>query len=299
MDVSIVIVNYNTRQMTEDCIRSIQKYTDGLEYEIILVDNASTDGSQEFFKTFDNIKFIQATENLGFGRANNLGVKSTMGKYLFFLNSDTLLTENSVKKMVGFFEENKERLQIGALGCILTDTWGHYNGAGNELPNCKKEISIYKSIIPGVKMVSAKSVVPVFPLEKDFFEIGYVIGADLMMRRDVFEQLNGFDPDYFMYYEESDLQKRMRDLGMKAWIFTGTKIIHLEDGTGKRLKKYNNRKRTIVHKSRNIYLKKNDSAQFSEYKFWDNIYLTFAKLNPAYSKEENREYVEEIKKTHQ
>lgn len=298
MDCSIIIVNYNTKEITRACLQSIFRHTSEINFEVILVDNASSDGSSSEFAEYPGIKFIQTPENLGFGRANNFGAKSASGKYIFFLNSDTLLTENSVKRMVDFFDENQNRLKIGSLGCILTDSDGNFNGAGDELPNVTKEINIYKSVIPGIKFFTKAPKPLALPLEDEYFEIGYVIGADLMMERTVFERLGGFDPDYFMYYEESDLQKRMRDLGLKAWVYTGTTIIHLEDGTGKSLKKYSNKKRTIVHKSRNIYLKKNDSVNFHVYKFWDNVYLTFAKLNPAYSRQENREYFEEIKKTH-
>lgn len=298
MKASIIIVNYNTLSLTEACINSIRKFTTEIAYEIILVDNASSDGSSTYFRDFKDITFVEAPENLGFGRANNLGAELATGEFLFFLNSDTLLTENSIKILTDFFTENQHKLRIGALGCILVDKEGNYNGSGNELPVCRTEIEMYKSVIPGMKLFTKKPRPFTIPKGKEYFEIGYVIGADLLMRREVFEQLGGFDPDYFMYYEESDLQKRMRDLGLKAWIYTGTKLIHLEDGTGKSLKKYSNRKRTIVHKSRNIYLKKNDPAHFRHYRFWDNIYLSFAKYNPSYSRTENREYYDEIKKTH-
>ena len=299
MKVSIIIVNYNTLSLTEACINSVREFTTGIEYELILVDNGSTDNSSAYFKDVEGITFVQATENLGFGRANNLGAELATGEFLFFLNSDTLLTHNSIKILTDFFTENQYTLKIGALGCILVDKDGNYNGSGNNLPVCKTEIEIYKSVIPGIKLFSKKPLPFTIPKGNDFFEIGYVIGADLMMRREVFEELGGFDPDFFMYYEESDLQKRMAVLGLKAWVYTGTKIIHLEDGTGKSLKKYSNRKRIIVHKSRNIYLKKNDRPNFARYKFWDNIYLNFAKINPSYTKAENREYYDEIKKTHQ
>lgn len=298
MDVSIIIVNYNTLQLTKNCITSIIKHTEGVLYEIILVDNASSDNSSKYFAGLKGITFISSSENLGFGKANNLGAELATGEFLFFLNSDTLLTENSIKILTDFFNENQYKLKVGALGCILVDKEGNYNGSGNDLPVCRTEIEIYKSLIPVIKVFFQKPQPFTIPQGKEFFEIGYVIGADLLMKRKVFEQLGGFDPDYFMYYEESDLQKRMRDLGLKAWIYAETKLIHLEDGTGKSLKKYSNRKRTIVHKSRNIYLKKNDPSHFGRYKFWDNIYLSFAKHNPSYSSTENREYYDEIKKTH-
>ena len=90
MDVSIIIVNYNTKDLTSQCIDSIYEKTQGVRFEIILVDNASTDGSKEVFEKDTRITYIYSDENLGFGRANNLGAKVAKGKYLFLLNSDTI-----------------------------------------------------------------------------------------------------------------------------------------------------------------------------------------------------------------
>ncbi|WDF68966.1 glycosyltransferase family 2 protein [Sphingobacterium oryzagri] len=297
MDCSIIIVNYNTKELTDACINSIIQYSKDIAYEIILVDNNSTDGSSLLFAERKDIKFIEASQNLGFGRANNLGAKQAKGKYLFFLNSDTLLLENSIKEMVAFFENNGESLKIGALGCILVDKNLEYNGCGSFLPTCASEIKRYKTVIPFLrKFNNVQDLVK--PLDVTSFEVGYVIGADLMMRSSVFNSLGGFDSMFFMYYEESDLQKRMKDIGYKAWIYTKTKIIHLEDGSGKQVKNYNNRKRIIVHTSKNLYLKKNDAESFRKYVRWDRLFLMLNRFNKKYTKEENEEYIAEIKKTY-
>ena len=96
MDVSVIIVNYNTKKLTKNCIDSIFQNTKDVKFEVILVDNASTDGSKEFFEQDNRIKYIYSTTNLGFGKANNLGYKEASGKYLFLLNSDTLLLNNAI-----------------------------------------------------------------------------------------------------------------------------------------------------------------------------------------------------------
>ena len=298
MKVSIIIVTYNTKDLTQDCIGSVQKYTSELDYEIILVDNASSDGSKEFFDQRTDINYIYSTENLGFGRANNLGAEKATGEYIFFLNSDTLLKENSVKKLSDFFTENEERLKIGSLGCRLIDRTGEFNGDGSIMPSCDTEIVRYKKLIPIVKYLTSKvERVSNFNFGQ-YYEIGYVIGADLMMKTEVFRNLQGFDPHYFMYYEESDLQYRMRALGYCAYIFTGTEIIHLEDGSGKKIKKYSNRKRIMSHTSKNIFLKKNDSANFDRYKLWDRLYLYLSNFSKNYTKEEKMEFESAVKKTH-
>lgn len=120
MDVSVIIVNYNTLGLTSDCIESIIAQTSTVEYEIILVDNASTDGSKEVFAQDKRIKYIYSDRNLGFGRANNLGIREAKGRYLFFLNSDTILLNNAVKLFFDFCEKNPDR-KIGAVGAVLKD----------------------------------------------------------------------------------------------------------------------------------------------------------------------------------
>ena len=105
-----------------DCIRSIYKYTKDIDFEVIVVDNASSDNSVEAIReSFPIVNVIEPKENLGFGRANNLGAKYAQGEYLFLLNSDTLLIENSIKKLYDFYTENQEKLHIGVLGCTFVD----------------------------------------------------------------------------------------------------------------------------------------------------------------------------------
>ena len=106
MDVSIIIVNYNTYNLTHNCIESIIKNTCSISFEIILVDNASKDGSKEFFSKDNRIKYIYLEENIGFGRANNVGVEYASGNFLFFLNSDTLLVNNAIYILYQYLIEN-------------------------------------------------------------------------------------------------------------------------------------------------------------------------------------------------
>lgn len=299
MKVSIIIVNYNTKEITENCINSIISQTKEIKYEIILVDNGSTDGSKEYFEKRNDIKYIYSNENLGFGRANNLGAKEAKGEFLFLLNSDTILIENALQKLYVFFNENEKKRNIGALGCLLVDEKLNVNGYGDEFPSCKNEINKYMSSIPIINLFwKKKNNKELLSLIDDFFEIDYVIGADILMRREVFNKLNGFDENFFMYYEESDLQKRMNLLNLKSYIYNKTKIIHLEDASGKALKQYTNKKRIIVHKSKNLYLKKNDAENFSIYKIYDNLFLLLNRFNKKYTQQEYKEYFTEIKKTH-
>lgn len=299
VDVSIIIVNYNTKILLSDCINSIYKNTFGLNYEIIVVDNDSNDGSQEFVKKqFPNTILIESNKNLGFGLANNLGVQSSKGEFLFFLNSDTVLIDNSVKILFDFYNENEKQLNLGAIGALLVDENNTINGYGSDFPTCKEAIKRNLAQLPLFSNLLSKIEIKTYPIEDPYFEIDYIIGADLYISKTLFNSLNGFSKDFFMYYEESDLQKRIANLGLKRYVITSTKIIHLEDGSGKAIKRYSNRKRIIVHKSRNIYLKKNDKENFFNHAIIDCFILHLNFLNFKYSFSENYNYIKEIVKTY-
>lgn len=299
MDVSIIIVNFNTKDLTAACIQSILQFTSDITYEIILVDNGSSDGSVDFIKSnFDDVLLIDLTTNLGFGKANNIGVEKASGEYVFFLNSDTLLLENSIKKMVDFFRQMPSSYKIGALGCTLIGEDRIPNGSGSHFPNCKSTILENLYQIPPLRLWVSKPQEKNYPTEQVFYEIDYVIGADLMMKKSVFEALGGFYREYFMYFEESDLQYQMqKKLGLKSYIFTGTKIIHLAERSGAVIKNYNNRKRIISRVSKNVYLKRNDAKNFKNYIFIEKFFLFLSKFNSKYSKQENAAFISEVSKT--
>lgn len=222
MDVSIIIVNYKTKELTQNCIRSIIEKTYGVEYEIIVVDNQSNDGSVPCIAAqFPQITIIESTENLGFGRANNLGANHAKGEYLFFLNSDTLLLNNAVKIFYDYFEkESMERM--AAAGTILWDEWHNNIHSYGTFPSIKSEL-VY--IYHAIKRENANKY-PTIPLFVD-----YISGADLFVKHKVFDELDGFDHRIFMYYEETDLQKRMSDANYSRVIIPGPQIIHLEGGS--------------------------------------------------------------------
>ncbi|MFC6098066.1 glycosyltransferase family 2 protein [Flavobacterium qiangtangense] len=299
MDVSIIIVNYNTRDLTVNCINSIIENTKNIAFEIILVDNASSDGSPKEIKDlFTDIVLIESDKNVGFGRANNLAAAIAKGEFVFFLNSDTILIENSVKKLYDFFIANESRLNIGVLGSVLVDAHLNTNGYGAHFPNAKEERLKNLSRIPFFKFFLKLPKKQVYPLQENYFEIDYVIGADMFMKASLFKRLDGFAPDFFMYYEESDLQKRISNLGLKQYIITDTKIIHLEDGSGKIIRKYSNRKRIIVHQSRIIYLKRNEPREFRKFVMVDFLFTGLGLFNFKYSFKENLTYLRNVIKTY-
>ncbi|MDR1348565.1 MAG: glycosyltransferase family 2 protein [Prevotellaceae bacterium] len=216
MDVSVIIVNYNTKALLKQCLKSIFEKTKDIAFEVIVADNFSTDGSRQMLKNeFPNIILVESPENLGFGQANNLGAKSATGKYLFLLNSDTVLLNNAIKILFDFIDNNPE---AGICG-------------GNLYNEDKKPIHSY-SRLPGIiQELKRLLLIP----DTDYFnntrkpqKVGYVTGADLMIRADVFNRQNGFDSDFFMYYEESELTYRVKREGYKVYCVPHAKIIHLE-----------------------------------------------------------------------
>ncbi|BBL01166.1 glycosyl transferase [Alistipes onderdonkii subsp. vulgaris] len=227
MDVSIIVVNYNTLGLTSDCIDSIADKTSGLEYEIILVDNASTDSSKAVFSQDPRVRYIYSDRNLGFGRANNLGVREATGRYLFFLNSDTILLNNAVKYFFDFCEKNPEH-KIGALGAILKDrnlrNIHSYGRFITPLGEIVEVLGKYFRFLKKRNHLCPASVQQPKPVD-------YITGADLFVPRTVYDELGAFDPAFFMYCEEVDWQFRMSKAGYERLIIEGPEIIHLEGGS--------------------------------------------------------------------
>lgn len=213
MDVSVIIVNYNTKTLTSDCIDSIIEKTQGVDYEIILVDNMSEDGSKEFFESDERLStYIYNNTNYGFGIANNIGMKAAKGKYFFLLNSDTLLVNNAIKEFFDYAEENDDG---SVYGCYLVDKNNADNLSYFDFPAFTVSEFIKKRFFRTLK--------------KEDYSIKYVeaiTGADLFVPRRTNELIGGFNPNIFLYGEESELQYRMKKKGIARIILPMPKIIH-------------------------------------------------------------------------
>ena len=231
MDVSIIIVNYNTKDLTLQCLKSIFEQTKNIDFEVIVVDNASSDGScTAITKRFPQVKVIESDVNSGFGRANNLGAKRAKGKYLFFLNSDCLLIENTIYAFYDFMERNNIDGSIGVVGALLYDKAMKLNASYHKFPTIVSELKY--TIILIFSKLFFPSIAP--PKTYNYIqsqfsnEVDFISGADLFILKKRFDELNGFDEQFFLFYEEADLQKRMNAIGLKRIILRNQKIIHLE-----------------------------------------------------------------------
>lgn len=223
MDVSIIIVNYNTSRLINDCIESIFRLVTDIEYEIIIVDNNTENLAEAITAHNDTrIKLLQLSENVGFGRANNAGVKIAKGRNLFFLNPDTILLNNAVKILSDYLDSNPH---CGACG-------------GNLFDSKMNPIHSYRMLMPGffdaIDIMTSRRLSTVlygknheFNHSNSTLEVGYITGADLMMPSKLFKFLKGFDPNIFLYYEETELCKRVSIAGYHITSVPESHIIHL------------------------------------------------------------------------
>ena len=232
--LSIVIVNYNVKYFLEQCLYSLQKSASGIDTEIIVVDNLSNDGSVEYLRSrFPEVQFFINDTNLGFSRASNKGLSYTHGKYILFLNPDTLLSENTLEKCISFFEHHKN---AGALGVKMID------GAGKFLKESKR--SFPSPLTSFYKLFGLSQLFPRSKIFNHYYaghldknknhEVDVLAGAFMMIRKEVIDKLGGFDEDFFMYGEDIDLSYRIQKRGFKNYYLAETEIIHFKGESTRR-----------------------------------------------------------------
>jgi GT2 family glycosyltransferase len=235
MDVSVIIVNYNTCTLLKNCLESVYKFTKDIDFEVIVSDNDSKDGSIEMLKKdFPDVILIENKANLGFGAANNRGIEKARGKYIFYLNSDTVLLNNAVKIFYDWWENCPEKEKLGAIGANLLDendniihSAGKFRTINTEIKDALKDMfRSYKLIIPFIKNKNLGKEPD--KIQKVLGDVDYVTGADLFVKND---ELAWFDERYFLYYEETDMQKRMALAGKERRLIEGPQIQHLKGGS--------------------------------------------------------------------
>jgi GT2 family glycosyltransferase/lipopolysaccharide/colanic/teichoic acid biosynthesis glycosyltransferase len=234
LDLSIIIVNYNVKEFLQNLIHSIEKASLNLTKEIIIIDNASDDGSVDFIKEkFPQIKLIANSKNLGFGKANNIGLKQAAGKYILLINPDTLVAEDTFEKMIKFFESNSE---AGLAGCKILNPDGSLQLA------CRRsfpgpwtsftKVTGLSSMFPNNKIFARYNLT--YLDENKTYEVDAISGSFMMMRKEVYEKVGGFDEQFFMYGEDLDLCFRIQQSGFKVYYVHSTQIIHYKGESTKR-----------------------------------------------------------------
>lgn len=238
IDLSIIIVGFNTKKLLFSCINSVRKYTKGITYEIIVVDNGSSDGTQEAIKKIRGIKPILNQENFGFAAANNQGVKAAQGKYILLLNSDTELKEDSLSKMVGWMNKNSG---VGISSCKLLNPSASTQATGGFFPSLTR-VFLWATFLDDLPLVSNLfgAYHPHtfrFFTRSRFYENAHkqdwVTGAFFLMRREVVADIGFLDENFFMYVEEVDYCFRAKEKGWEVWYVPITGVVHIGAASSK------------------------------------------------------------------
>ena len=234
MDLSIIIVNYNVREFLDNALVSILKAASGLEHEIFVVDNASDDGSVELVRSkFPSVKLIVNDRNLGFARANNIALRQATGRCLLLINPDTIVQENTFQVLVDFFSKNPD---VGMAGCKILNPDGTLQVACRRsfptpMTAFTKIIGL-SSLFPNSRMFSRYNLTYLNPEET--YEVDAISGSFMMVRREVYETVGGFDEQFFMYGEDLDWCYRIQKAGWKVFYVHSTQIIHYKGESTKR-----------------------------------------------------------------
>jgi len=225
VDLSVIIVNYNVKQLLRGCLCSIYRSTKGINLEIIIVDNNSTDGSVEMLrKEFPGVRLIENQENLGFAKATNQGLRESRGRYVLLLNPDTAVLSGALDKMVEFMEVNS---QAGALGCKLLYPDGNLQRSCRSFPTLVTaffEDTGLEKFFPKNKLVARYKMG--YWDYNDVREVDQPMGSALMIRREVFEDVGLLDERFYMFFEEVDLCFRVKKRGWKIYFTPSVEIVH-------------------------------------------------------------------------
>lgn len=234
-ELSIIIISYNTRQITENCINSIYKsFSLSLrnkqqvpKFEIIIIDNASTDGSKEMLERYkkkhNNLKIIESNINQGFAKANNYASKITKAKYLLFLNSDIIVVDDAIVRLFRFFQQNENTFNF--LGGKLL------NKDNTSQPSCGKFYTlpiVFASLFLKGDYWNLTRYSP-----KKIKQVDWVSGACILTKKELFDRVGRFDENIFMYMDELDLLYRAKNKGYKVFFYPDSKFIHLGSASSK------------------------------------------------------------------
>lgn len=263
MDVSVIMINYNTFALTKDAVESIFAQTKDVAYEIILIDNASPDGSGEKLKNFfgNKITYLQAGGNLGTSKAFNLGLKSASGKYILWLNTDILLKENFIGKLFCYMEAAPD---CGICGGNVLDFEGKpMHSFRRRLPSPKTDKADMSIVVRIWRKLFKKRLSNEYNYTGKPLRVGYITGADMMVRREIFEKVGGFDEDIFMYSEETEFTFRMKQAtDYTAMSVPDAHIYHLEGASFSGGKKgFNERRFRIILTGDSVYMTKSYGAE--------------------------------------
>jgi GT2 family glycosyltransferase len=256
MQVSVIIIHYNTPELTQNCLNSFIQQTAGLSYEIIVVDNASTIGDTKNLKEqFPQIKLVRSEKNLGFAGGNNLGIKEARGRYILLLNSDTVFKENALLKAYQYLEQHPK---AGVVTVRLVYPDGKLQSAAQRFPSIKytlAELFRLQKFIGHKK--AGRLLLGAFFNQEENLKADWVWGAFFLFRKEVLDHLPGnqLDQSFFMYCEDMQWCLDIQKAGYEVHFYSGAEVVHLMGGS-------NASKQEMMEKNNEVFLKKNYSAGY-------------------------------------
>lgn len=230
MDLSVVIINHNTKELTHQTVQAVLETAHRVSYEIIVVDN-STNPEQVYEYKHDLVSILPGVDNKGFGNACNLGVQQSSGRYILFLNSDTVVGPDALDNSVAYLDAHSETAVVGIRTLLEDGTLDH--GCKRGFPTPMSALYYYMGMDkrhPESRKYGAYR--QTFLDEHQTSEVDSVSGAFLMIVKKVFDQIGGFDEDYFMYGEDLDLCFRVKALGYKIVYYADVSMVHLKGQSG-------------------------------------------------------------------
>ncbi len=272
--VDIIVVNWNSGNLITELLNSFEKISDKQSVgHLIIVDNASSDDSLQKVEQGQwstPVKIIKNSENLGFSKACNLGAKQSDEKYILFLNPDTLIYEGSITKSIDFLEKAEAsdgKNKFAACGIQLVDEFNVPNRSCARIPSFKNFLfsslglnTVFPNRFHGVLIREWK--------HNSTQEIGHVIGAFYLVRREVFEQFNGFDERFFLYYEDLDFSTTLHNNGYKIAFLSNVRAVHVGGGCSQRIK---SKRLSYSYLSKILYIRKH-------FNFFQSVLLIFVIL---------------------
>jgi hypothetical protein len=228
VDLSIVIVNWNTRDLLLACLKSVFETVHDLTYEVIVLDNASPDGSAAAVKqAFPQVKLIESQQNLGFAGGNNRALTQAGGATILLLNPDTIVLPNAINAL---YEALKDYPALGAVGAQLLNadrteqaSWGQFPSLGLELPIVRQQLSRQPALLP----------LPTGAPPRQILNVDWATGASLMIKRATLEQVGNLDETYWLYTEETDWCFRARRSGWQIGVALDAQIVHVQQAASR------------------------------------------------------------------
>ncbi len=275
--VSVIIVSYNTKELLSACLDSIGKFSgENINTEVWVVDNASTDGSAETVrKKYPWVKLIANEKNLGFAKANNQAIRKVNNSYIFLLNPDAQVQKFSWEKMIAYMEKHKD---IGILGPMLVGTDG----------KVQKEISPFPKLLDSILVLIklhrikpfSQLVYPNYNYE-NIQEVDHLMGSALFIRKKIFDVVGLFDENFFLWFEETDFEKRAKEAGWKIVFYPKATVKHLAGQSSRQVSPI--KKQTIWNKSLWVYFQKHHS-QFDRLMLLPFMLLSYIATTLVYYK---------------